>query len=187
MNMPINQSSLIPVVEMDIGGEVQPCVDARELHKWLKSGEMFSKWIVGRIKKYGFDENQDYVCYWEFSQTQTKTGRKGKAKVKTYALSLDMAKELSMVENNDQGRMARRYFINCEKALRQSAYGLLNQFNKAMLEFEKLTDIASNAGRTLRMVGRKYKPEAKQKVDDLKNKINPLLPLEWKDNPEDEE
>ncbi|MEY2339744.1 phage antirepressor Ant, partial [Acinetobacter baumannii] len=35
MNMLINQETLIPVVDRDIGGEVQPSVDARELHKWL--------------------------------------------------------------------------------------------------------------------------------------------------------
>lgn len=171
-------NSLIPVVDKNIGGEIQPCVDARELHKWLKSGEMFSKWIVGRIKKYGFDENQDYACYWEISQTQTQTGRKGKARVKTYVLSLDMAKELSMVENNEQGRMARRYFINCEKALRQAAFSLMNQFNQAMLEVEKFTDMASHAGRTLCLVGKHYKPQAINKAEELKKKIQPMLPLE---------
>lgn len=178
MNMLINQETLISVIDRDIGGEVQPCVDARELHKWLKSGEMFSKWIVSRIKKYGFDENQDFTCYWEISQTQTKTGRKGKARIKTYILSLDMAKELSMVENNEQGRVARRYFINCEKALRQTAFGLMNQFNRAVLEFEKFTEIASNAGRTLCLVGKQYKPQALSKVEELKQKITPLLPFE---------
>lgn len=167
--------SLITVIDRDIGGEVQPCVDARELHKWLKSGEMFSKWIVSRIKKYGFDENQDFTCYWEISQTQTKSGRKGKARVKTYILSLDMAKELSMVENNEQGRIARRYFINCEKVLRKTVFGLMDQFNKASLEFDKFCEIASKAGRTLSLVGKQYKPKAKQNLDCIRAKVQPHL------------
>lgn len=95
-----------------------------------------------------------------------------------YILTIDMAKELSMVENNEQGRVARRYFINCEKALRQTAFGLMNQFNRAVLEFEKFTEIASNAGRTLCLVGKQYKPQALSKVEELKQKITPLLPFE---------
>lgn len=175
MNKPIEKESLIPVVDGIVGGEEQPCVDARTLHQWLKSGEMFSKWVVGRIKKYGFIENQDFACYWEISQTQTKVGRKGKAKVKKYLLTLDMAKELSMVENNEQGRAARRYFINCEKALRKTVFGLMDQFNKASLEFDKFCEIASHAGRTLSLVGKQYKPQAKTKLDDLKTKVQPHL------------
>ena len=61
MNMLINQESLIPVIDMSIGGEIQPCVDARTLHKWLKSGERFADWIKKRIKTYGFIENEDYA------------------------------------------------------------------------------------------------------------------------------
>lgn len=178
MNALTQHNDLIPVIEHEIDGELQPCVDARELHKWLKSGEMFSKWVGGRIKKYGFIENQDFSCYWEISQTQTRTGRKGKAKVKKYLLTLDMAKELSMVENNEQGRAARRYFINCEKVLRKTVFGLMNQFNKASIEFDKFCEIASNAGRTLSLVGKQHKPQAKQKLDELKVKIQPMLPLD---------
>ncbi|MBQ4928873.1 antA/AntB antirepressor family protein [Acinetobacter baumannii] len=178
MNMLINQESLIPVIDMSIGGEIQPCVDARTLHKWLKSGDRFADWIKKRIKTYGFIENEDFVCFSVISETQTKSGRKGRARQNDYILTLDVAKELSMVENNEQGRAARRYFINCEKALRQTAFGLMNQFNRAVLEFEKFTEIASNAGRTLCLVGKKYKPQALSKVEELKQKITPLLPFE---------
>ena len=85
-----------------------------------------------------------------------------------------------MVESNDQGRMARRYFINCEKALRQTAFNLMNQFNKAALEFDKFAEIASNAGRTLNLVGKQYKPQALERLEELKQKIQPMLPLEEK-------
>ncbi len=166
---------LIPVVDAAIGGDVQPCVDARTLHQWLKSGDRFADWIKKRIKTYGFIENEDFACLSVISETQRKDGQKGKARQTDYLLTLDVAKELSMVENNDQGRIARRYFIQCEKALRQSAFNLIDQFNRAVLDFENLTDIASKAGRTLCLVGKQYKPKAKHKVEELKLKMQPLL------------
>lgn len=172
----INQTiGLIPVIDGTIGGEDQPCVDARTLHKWLKNGDRFATWIKNRIKTYGFIENEDYVCFSVITETQRTSGQKGKSKQLDYVLSLDMAKELSMVENNEQGRIARRYFINCEKVLRKTVFGLMDQFNKASLEFDKFCEIASNAGRTLSLVGKQYKPKAKQNLDCIRAKVQPHL------------
>lgn len=171
-----SSENLIPVIDGTIGGEDQPCVDARSLHKWLKCGERFATWIKSRIKTYGFIENEDYSCLSVISETQRKDGQKGLAKQTDYLLTLDMAKELSMVENNEQGRIARRYFINCEKVLRKTVFGLMDQFNKASLEFDKFCEIASNAGRTLAVVGKQYKPKSKQQLDLLKTQIQPHLP-----------
>ena len=162
--------SLIPVIDHEIGGELQPCVNARELHKWLKSKYQFADWIKSRLKTYGFVENEDYVSFSEISEKP----HGGRAR-KQFLLTLDTAKELSMVENNEQGRVARRYFINCEKALRQASLSLLNQFNKAELEFSKFSEMASEAGRMLSVIGKQYKPKAKQKVDELKTKVQPML------------
>lgn len=178
MNAIVMQDTLIPVIDHEIDGELQPCVDARTLHGWLKNGDRFATWIKNRIATYGFEKNIDFVCLSVITETQRQDGRKGKAKRVDYLLTLDMAKELSMVESNNQGKMARRYFINCEKVLRQTAFGLMNQFNKAMLEVEKFTDIASSAGRTLCIVGKQYKPQAIERVEELKKKIQPMLPLD---------
>lgn len=170
MNTLIQTYDLIPVIDGDIGGEVQPCVDGRTLHKWLKSGERFADWIKKRIKTYGFVENVDYVSY-SVKSEKPQGGRTSRE----YVLTLDVAKELSMVENNEQGRTARRYFINCEKVLRKTVFGLMDQFNKASIEFDKFSEIASSAGRTLSIVGKQYKPQAKQKVEELKTKVQPHL------------
>lgn len=90
-------------------------VNARELHKFLESKYQFANWIQERITKYGFVENQDYEVFKE----NLKNSNGGRPQTE-YALSVDMAKELSMVENNDKGRLARKYFIECEKIARQS-------------------------------------------------------------------
>lgn len=68
-----------------------------------------------RITEYGFIEGDDYLTEMRCSG---KTGGRPK---KRYFLTLDMAKELAMVERNEQGRMARQYFIECERRLREKS------------------------------------------------------------------
>ena len=92
----------------------QRAVSARELHKFLGSKQDFSNWIKKRIEKYGFIESQDFVVYNNFIENP-----QGGRPLTEYAISVDMAKELSMVENNEQGRTARKYFIECEKVAKE--------------------------------------------------------------------
>lgn len=91
-------------------------VNARELHQFLESKYQFANWIQERITKYGFVENQDYEVFKE----NLKNSNGGRPQIE-YAISVDMAKELSMVENNEKGRLARKYFIECEKIAREVA------------------------------------------------------------------
>lgn len=93
----------------------QQTVNARELHAFLENRDHFSTWIKDRISQYGFVENQDFVRFSEFSEKPL-----GGRPSMEYALSLDMAKELSMVERNTKGKQARQYFIDCEKRLSDS-------------------------------------------------------------------
>jgi phage anti-repressor protein len=96
-----------------IGGRPAQVCDGRELHVFLKNGRQFSDWIKQRISQYGFEENQDFSMV--SLKSEIKNGRGGDRRSVDYHLTLDMAKELSMVENNEQGRMARRYFIEMER------------------------------------------------------------------------
>jgi len=84
-------------------------VNARELHKFLGIGKDFSTWIKNRVKQYDFVLGQD------FALTFTKTGERKNVTARDYHISLDMAKELSMVERNEEGKKARKYFIECER------------------------------------------------------------------------
>ncbi|SMF97793.1 Phage anti-repressor protein [Methylomagnum ishizawai] len=109
-------NQLVPVFLGKIGGVQMHVCDARTLHAFLENGDEFAHWIKDRIKKYEFIENQDFAIVWENSQA-----KRGGHNRKDYYLALDMARELSMVENNEKGREARRYFIDCERRLRETA------------------------------------------------------------------
>lgn len=106
-NMKVFQDGLIKIYEND---RQEQLVDARELHQKLKSKRDFSNWITDRIEKYDFVENIDFTTV-----LLKSTG--GRPRIE-YALTLDTAKEIAMVENNEQGRKIRRYFIEVEKKAR---------------------------------------------------------------------
>ncbi|EFS1956954.1 phage antirepressor Ant, partial [Escherichia coli] len=105
-----------------ISNEPTLLVNARDLHGFLEVGKDFSNWIRARLNEYGFVENLDYIL---FSPNLAKTpGRRRK----DYHLTLDTAKELAMVERNEKGRQIRRYFIACEKKLRNMQPQIQQQF-----------------------------------------------------------
>ncbi|UUC83835.1 antA/AntB antirepressor family protein [Stutzerimonas stutzeri] len=128
---------LIPVFNGELDGRAQQLCDARDLHSFLAVGRDFSTWIKERIEQYGFVEGEDYspvlanrsafdspnpvnqspVCS---PESGSKTDRRGGHNRTDYHLTLDTAKELAMVENNDQGRQVRRYFIAMERQARES-------------------------------------------------------------------
>lgn len=91
-------------------------VNARDLHEFLESKQDFSTWIKNRIDKYDLVENIDYVLLHNFVEQISGT----KHRI-DYVLTIDAAKELSMVEGNGKGKQARRYFIECEKTLKEKA------------------------------------------------------------------
>jgi phage anti-repressor protein len=100
--------------EVVIGGRtVIGIADATKLHKGLKVRTKFADWIRGRIAKYGFVEGIDFIVS-EKKEAKDSTAYDGAQTAHIYSLTLDVAKELAMVENNDLGRMARRYFIWAE-------------------------------------------------------------------------
>jgi phage anti-repressor protein len=95
-------------------------VDARELHDFLEVKSEFRNWIKNRIEEYGFVENEDFTPFGK-NLPKPEGGRPSKE----YAIKLDMAKELAMVERNDKGREARRYFIAVEKQYRENLVKVL--------------------------------------------------------------
>ncbi|HIH2113930.1 TPA: antA/AntB antirepressor family protein [Campylobacter coli] len=127
-----------------IGAEINSA-NAREIFYYLNSLQDYSNWIKNRINQYDFIENQDYIIELVYTKGRPR---------KEYYVTLDMAKELCMVENNEKGRQARRYFIECEKRLKN-------------LEQEKMQKLAFNQS-----LG--YKSQLKQQKEKYENKIKAL-------------
>ncbi|MCP4668095.1 MAG: phage antirepressor Ant, partial [Deltaproteobacteria bacterium] len=101
---------LIKVQKREINGENINSVDARELHEFLESRQEYTSWIKNRISKYDFAQGIDFTSFDNSIKRET-----GSTTRTEYIVSIDMAKELSMVEKNEKGKQARKYFIECEK------------------------------------------------------------------------
>ncbi len=118
----MNELINIKVIQKDFNGEKKRFVNARELHRWLGVGKRFATWITDRIKKYDFVEDLDYFTSIPISGNGKLVLNKGKAKdpktgrvvTKDYIISVDMAKELAMIENSEIGKKVRKYFIRVE-------------------------------------------------------------------------
>lgn len=108
-------NSIIPITSHILSGTQEQCVDARDLHTFLEVGRDFTTWIKDRISEYGFVVEQDFII----CSPNSGSKKRGGANRVDYILSLEMAKELAMVEKNEKGREARRYFIACERSSKQ--------------------------------------------------------------------
>lgn len=107
---------IIHIEQQPVAGENQHTVNARELHAFLEVGRDFTTWIKSRVTQYRFEQRVDFLIH---RNGGTNAGRGGDRRSLNYTLTLDTAKELAMVERTDKGRQARRYFIECERRLRQ--------------------------------------------------------------------
>ncbi|CCH01952.1 hypothetical protein FAES_3949 [Fibrella aestuarina BUZ 2] len=104
------------LIQITTNAQGASVVSARELHAFLSVKSKFADWFKNRVDKYELVEGQDYV---RVSKILDTLG--GAQESVDYALTLDCAKELAMVQNNQQGKRARLYFIEAEKQLRQVA------------------------------------------------------------------
>jgi anti-repressor protein len=113
--------NLIPIEKRDFEAGQIETVNARDLHAFLEVGKDFSNWIKDRIEQYSFAEGQDFVVF-----ANSGENPQGGRPAKEYAISLDMAKELSMVERNERGKQARAYFIEMERRAKMTPMQALN-------------------------------------------------------------
>lgn len=88
----------------------RPTVSARELHKFLEVGTPFHKWFP-RMCEYGFIENVDFLV----TDIFVPNSNGGKQSQEEAQLTIEMAKEISMLQRNEKGKLARRYFIELEE------------------------------------------------------------------------
>jgi len=116
-----NNTALIPIFTIKVGVNIVNVCDARTLHSHLQVGKDFSTWIKDRIKTYGFIDGEDYTMI-DSPSLGNQKGRGGDRKSRDFQLTLDTAKEMAMVEKNEQGKQIRRYFIQCERIALNQAF-----------------------------------------------------------------
>ena len=90
-------------------GEDQPTVSARELHEQLHIGTKFTTWF-DRMKEYGFTEGN------EFFPKMGETSENGGRPSVDYDITVDMAKQICMIQRTPEGKAVRQYLLDLEKA-----------------------------------------------------------------------
>ena len=103
---------LIKIIER----EGRQLVSGRELHEFLEIRTKYKDWFR-RMVEYGFEEEIDFI---KVAQKRATNNLKNPVTtVIDHAMSIDMAKEISMIQRTEKGKIARQYFINCEKKLKE--------------------------------------------------------------------
>ncbi|MEZ7820872.1 MAG: antA/AntB antirepressor family protein, partial [Patescibacteria group bacterium] len=131
---------LLQISISKIGAETINSINARDIHTYLEVKTRFNDWIQRAIEKYDFEENIDY------SKMSNGTSRGI-----DFIVTLDMAKELAMLENNPKGRETRKYFINFEKEAKKVISSqstqiqiLQEMINQVAITDQRVTKLESN-------------------------------------------
>ena len=119
----------IKIEKQIINNDEVNSVNARDLWVALESKQDFSTWIKARLEQAYAVENEDYGVF-----HKTVENLKGGRPQVEYALSLDLAKNIAMLERNEKGNQIRKYFIDCEKQLKQQQTPQLPQTYLEALE-----------------------------------------------------
>ena len=125
-------NELVPVNPGNIGGVAVSLVSAKKLHAFLGVGRDFTTWIKGRISQYGFTAGVDFTVVENLSAPVSGSAKYRQQIAHDYLITIDMGKELAMVERNEQGRAVRRYFIQCEEALQRSVPEIAAQYRRQL-------------------------------------------------------
>lgn len=144
-------------------------VSARELYKFLGASERFSNWIVRQFQ-YGFEENIDYVGCKQFNTLANQY-------LDDFALTIDTAKEISMLQKNEKGKQARRYFIDIEKKYRRTSISLPQSYSEALRELANTYEQKEIALKKLALKEKTIE-DNKHKVifaDSVKGSVNSIL------------
>ena len=101
------------IIKVDFENET---VSARDLYESVNNGkERFSKWFERQLQ-YGFVEGEDYSNPFQKVRVQKEGNRNVEREVEDYNLSIDMAKQICMVQKTDKAKQVRQYLIQLEKA-----------------------------------------------------------------------
>ena len=122
-------------------------LSARELYKELNIAGRFSRWFE-QMSEYGFEENVDYTSVQNCTEVQNNGGIQVR-ELQDYQITLDMAKEIAMLQRNEKGKEIRRKLIELEKA-----------WNSPEKVMARALDIAHKTIANLQIENEEMKPKA---------------------------
>lgn len=160
---------LIKVEERD----GKQAVNGRGLHQFLGIGKDFSSWIKKQIERCDLVENQDFEVF-----TQKGGNLFGGRPTSEYALSVDAAKEISMMSQCEKGKQARRYFIEMEKRARMQSVPSLPDFTNPAIAARAWAD-QFEKNQVLTLENKQQKEElakASQEIVGLSAQITTMKP-----------
>lgn len=120
-------SELIPLTHHD---GIQ-AVMGRDLYNFLEVKEQYADWMK-RMVGYGFTEGTDYVS--QKPEAGANRGFIPGGNRVDHIVTLDMAKEISMIQRTEKGKRARQYFLECERKAKQTAPALPQTYAEALRE-----------------------------------------------------
>lgn len=111
-------------------------VDGRQLYAFLEIGTEYAKWF-SRMCEYGFAEGMDFNSV-KIDEVRIEGNREVKRNMINHFLTVDMAKQLCMLQRNEKGKIARQYFIEIEKAWNNPEAVMIRALNYANKRLEEL-------------------------------------------------
>lgn len=148
------------LIKIEKNKEGVETINARDLYEFLEVKSDFKNWIKNYIKDFDFKENQDFISFGK-NLPKPKGGRPSKE----YHISINMAKELSMLQRTEKGKQAREYFIACENKLKEIIQP------KTALEFAELF-VAAEKGRLKLETQIKHDKPKIDYYEDVSNSTN---------------
>lgn len=101
-------NELAKIIPINTENPERITVFARDLHAFLEVDTRFNDWFP-RMCEFGFEEGKDFYSFLSKTQNGGRPSRDAE-------LTIDMAKEICMLQRNEKGKIARRYFVELEKA-----------------------------------------------------------------------
>ncbi|WP_162055047.1 antA/AntB antirepressor family protein [Pontibacter pamirensis] len=141
---------LIPFSEEELNG--QRLVPASRLHKFLGNKKRFTDWFKHRAKKYQLEHGVDYITI----ATPSGEAKRGGHNAIEYGLTINAAKELSMVEGTARGKEARAYFLRKEQlanVLQNGVVQMMQQMQQRMEQLERTVQHQLTEGDSATILG----------------------------------
>lgn len=118
----------IAINSRQVGNELTPTINGRELHRELGVGKDYTSWAKAQIKRAHFEENRDYVKLTQKGELST-TGQT----LTDYHFTVEAGKHIGMLSGTTKGREVREYFLECERRVKSAAVPAVRDARTAAL------------------------------------------------------